>query len=94
MLNICFFAKSQYTIDNMITSLKKDFCLDDEGDVNTFLGVQFDYLEDGKIKMSHSDLIDKTLKDVGIENDSKYHDTAAVMEPLKRHTDAQPFNPY
>ena len=42
--------------------------------------------------MSQSGLIDKTLKDLGIENKSKFHDTPAVTEPLKRHADAQLFN--
>ena len=79
-------------MDNMITSLKKDFDLTDEGDVDTFLGVQFHYLEDGEIKMSQSGLIKQTLKDVGIENYSKCHSTPVVTELLKRHTDAQPFN--
>ena len=42
--------------------------------------------------MSQSVLIYQTLKNVGIENDSKCHDTAVVTEQLKRHEDAQPFN--
>jgi len=87
-----FFAKNQEIIDDMISNLKKDFDLTDEGDVDAFLGVQFDYLEDGQIKMSQTGLIQQILKDVGIENDSKCHDTPAVTEPLKRHEDAQPFN--
>ena len=78
----------------MIRDLKKDFHLTDEGDVDAFLGVQFDYLDDGQIKMSQKGLIDQKLKDLGIENESKCHDTPAVTESLKRHDDAQPFNAF
>ena len=76
----------------MITCLKKYFNLTNEGDADSFLGVQFNYLKDGQIKMSQSGLIDQTLKDVGIDNNSKCHSTPAVTEPLRRHADAQPFN--
>ena len=53
-------------MDNMITSLKKNFDLTDEGDVDAFLGVQFDYFENGQIRMFQSGLINQILKDVAL----------------------------
>ena len=58
-----FFEKNQKIIDNMISNFKRDFDLTDEGDVDAFLGVQFDYLEDGSVKISQTGLINQILED-------------------------------
>ena len=70
---------------------KKDFDLTDEGDVDAFLGVQFDNLPDGKIKMTQTGLIEQILKDVGIQNESKAHSTPTLSEPLLPNEVASPF---
>ena len=86
-----FFAKDQTIIQNMIESLQKDFDLTDEGDVDAFLGVKFDNLPDGQIKMTQTGLIEQILKDVGIQNESKAHSTPTLSEPLLPNEGASPF---
>ena len=75
----------------MIKSLQKDFDLTDEGDVDAFLGVKFDNLPDGQIKMTQTGLIEQILKDVGIQNESKAHSTPTLSEPLLPNEGASPF---
>ena len=81
-----FFSKDPKKIDQIISNLKKlDFELTDEGDVEAFLGIQVDQLDDGTIKMSQPDLINRVIKALGLEAESKQHKIPAVSPPLHAH---------
>jgi hypothetical protein len=70
------FAKQDKTIDVLIKRLSKDFLLQDEGDVNAFLGVQIDKDAFTKtVTLIQPALIQQVLQDIGITPSSKGKDT-------------------
>ena len=81
-------------IDKTMTSLQDiGFELTDKGDVDSFLGVKIDQLEDGQgFVMTQPSLIQTIIETIGLENDSKQHKTPAVNPPLQKHTQSEPFN--
>ena len=82
-------SKIEYTISEL-KSLKFD--LTDEGDVDSFLGIHIENDEMGNITMTQKGLIDIIIKSLGLENDSKQHQTPATSPPLHRHEEAEKFN--
>ena len=76
----------------MITDIKRDFELTNEGDVDAFLVVKLNNLKDGSIEMTQTGLIDQILEDVGLKNESTQHKTPAVAEPLQAHNEGKPFS--
>ena len=61
-------------IDNVISKIKKlGFDLTDEGDVDSFLGIQIDTEDNGTIHMTQPALISIIIKTLGLENDSRQH---------------------
>ena len=86
-----FFSKDSSKVDKVISNLKKlNFELTDKGDVEAFLGVQVEQLEDGTIKMSQPDLINRVIEALGLDNQSKQHKTPAVSPPLHAHKNGAP----
>ncbi len=72
------FAPSDDTINGLIKALSSTFILQDEGDVSAFLGVQV--RKDPATKMitlPQPGLIEQVIKDVGLDNFSKGHETPA-----------------
>ena len=65
------FTKDQNILGDIITLFKEDCDRTDEGDVDTFLSINFEYTSDVSIKMSQPGLIDKIMEDIGLANDSK-----------------------
>ena len=45
---------------------KQRFDIEDRGDVSDYLGINFERQDNGLIKLSHPQLIDKIIRDVGI----------------------------
>ena len=43
------------------------YTIEDQGDIKDYLGINFEYLQDGKIKLSQPHLIDQIVKEVGIK---------------------------
>jgi hypothetical protein len=70
------FAEHDHTVDSLIQALSKSYLLQDEGDVNAFLGVQI--VKDPRTKnitLSQPSLIQQILHDVGITNVSNGKET-------------------
>ena len=67
-----FFAHNDSTINDVISSLKKNYQLKDEGEVKDFLGIRIQKEDDPKtvkfvkINMTQTGLIDQILKDVNL----------------------------
>ena len=68
-----------------------NFDLTDEGDVDSFLGVQIETGKDGKIKMSQTGLIDVIIESLGLDENSTQHQTPATSPPLHKHEDKEKF---
>ena len=73
----CIFSKDNETIDTLLKSLSKTFKLTDEGDVNSYLGMNVSKDPNGTITMNQPAIIDKILNTLKICKDSKTHDTPA-----------------
>jgi len=72
------FAQQDDTINALIKALSADFLLQDEGDVNAFLGVQTHKEASTKsITLTQPNLIQQILQDVGIRGQSTGKDTPA-----------------
>jgi hypothetical protein len=70
------FAKEDSVIDSLIKKLSQDFLLQDEGYVNTFLGVQISKDSTTKTKtFTQPHLIQQILSDVGVSSDSNGKET-------------------
>ena len=69
-------------IDEIIESLKKDYKLKDEGDLNEYLGIKMQRLEDGSRKLTQPALIKRILKQVQIPE----------QRPKKRQLQRTPAN--
>ena len=80
-----FFAKDDSIIDDHIRQLQNlNFDLTIEGDIESFLGVKVEK-DDKSIKMSQPALTQTILDTLGLQDDSKCHDTPAVSPPLHAH---------
>ena len=78
-----FFAKDQKDIDKAIEDLrnvkksKRKLTLEDQGDVNNYLGINFESLIDGKLKLSQPQIIDDILEELGINDNWMANPVAA-----------------
>jgi hypothetical protein len=62
-----FFGPDLKEIEQAMKNLDaQGFNLDMMGDVNDYLGINFERLPDGRVKMSQPQLIEQILKDVGL----------------------------
>ena len=79
----CILDPDEKKIDDVIQELKDlKYDITDEGDIDEYLGVKIERLEDGAIKLSQPHLIDQILKDLKLfprENDP--HPLKAVSTP-------------
>ena len=88
-----FWSPDESKIDKVISDLKTlKFELTDEGEVDSFLGIKIDKDKEGNITMTQSGLTDTIIKAVGLENDSKQHQTPATNPPLQKHEGASDFD--
>ena len=75
-------------IDEVITQLKEaKFNIEDMGEIGDYLGINFDYMDNGDIKLSQPHLIDKILNQVQIltkKGNVKYS-PAASTKIIHRH---------
>ena len=81
------FAKTADIIENLIASLRTEFTLTDEGDVNGFLGIDVKNLSDGSYELTQPGFIDRIIKEVGLEDELKEHTTPAVSKLLSKDED-------
>ena len=87
--DIVWVAPSCAHIDKVLASLKDDFKLTIEGDIQTFLGIQFTRLQNGTIHLTQCGLIDHILKATGMQ-DSNPDQTPASTKPLGLHKNGAP----
>ena len=92
-----FVSKNKVSIDKALADLKnpkkakRSFNIDDQGDITDYLGINFDVLEDGRLKLWQPHLIDQILEEVGINPREKVKSTpAASTKILKRCKDDPP----
>ena len=82
---------SSKVIDDIITSLKKDFDVTDEGEIDDYLGVKVTRPTKDTIELKQPHLIQQILDEVGILPQSKIKDKAAPSSTiLRRDLDGAP----
>ena len=87
-----FWSPNKTNIDRTISELKDlNFDLIDKGEVDSFLDSKIYTEEDSKITISQPVLIETIIKLLGLENDSKQHQTPSVSQPLQKYKDSNPF---
>jgi len=89
-----FTAPKAKDIDQAIKDLANaGFDIEDKGSLKDYLGVNVDYLPDGKIKLSQPHLIDQILRDVGLTAKTRTQSTPARSTViLQRDELGQPFD--
>jgi hypothetical protein len=91
----CIIGPDKTEVENTIASLKRDFALTDEGEVENFLGIKIKELPGGKKLLIQPKLVDRFIELVGIKKESKTHDTPAdrVLQADKDHREKEePWN--
>ena len=84
--NCMIIAKYPRDVQKLIRDLEaKDHKIDDEGDLDEFLGVQCDRFEDGRIKLSQPYLIQQIIDDVKFKPNTK-----TLEKPGKQTLELQP----
>ena len=88
--DVVWVVPSRVHIDKVLVSLKDDFELTVEGDIQTFWGIQFTQLQNGTIQLTQHGLIDCVLKATGMQ-DSNPDQTPASTKPLGLDKNGAPF---
>jgi hypothetical protein len=76
------FARDDKLLDSFIPSLQTEFNLTCAGDVGAFLGIQFTRTSNGHLELTQPGLISKIVKECGLDEESKGHNTPAVTKLL------------
>jgi len=81
-------------VNEVISLLGQLFDVDDQGDLNDFLGVKVEHLEDGRIKFTQPHLIDQILSDLHMtQPGTKSTPTPALLtKNLQPDDDGRPFD--
>jgi len=61
-----FIAKSQSSLNDILSALKRIFHLTEESDIHTFLGINFTTTSEENITLTQTTLIDKILAPTGL----------------------------
>jgi hypothetical protein len=86
-----FFGPDLKEIEQAMKDLDaQGFNLDLMGDVNDYLGVNFEILADGRVKMSQPQLIEQILKDVGLSQGANAKSTPCRQSILQRDLHGAP----
>jgi len=78
------FAKEDKLLDSFVLSLQSEFNLTCAGDVGAFLGIQFTRSSHGPLELTQPGLISKIVKECGLDEESKRHNTPAVTKLLSK----------
>jgi len=78
------FAKTDKTLDTFIALLQSDFNLTFDGDVGTFLFIQFTWSSGGSLTLTWPGLISNIVKEYGLEAESNWHNTPAETKLLSK----------
>ena len=89
-----FFSPRSTEIDKAINDLKNaGFDIEDKGTLKDYLGVNVEYLRNGKIKLSQPHLIDQIIQDTGLTSRSRTQSTPAPSTKiLHRDQFGEPFD--
>ena len=79
--DVLFFSRNDKKIDEMISSLREDFELTEEGTVESFLGLTIIHHEDGSIEFLQTGLIDRVILECGL-SDCNPTETPALKQAL------------
>ena len=77
-------------IDQVIADLrnmqkaKARYVIEDQGDIKDYLGINFEDLDNGRIKLSQPHLIDQIIEEVGISPSARKSTPCASTKPLRR----------
>ena len=92
-----FISPTKEKVDKAIADLsnrklsKNKYDIDDQGDISDYLGINFDLLPDGSLKLWQPHLIDQILDEVGIQPGEKCKPTpAASTRILQRRKEDPP----
>ena len=85
------FTKDHNKVKEIIKSLETNFKLTDEGDLSAYLGIDITKNQNNPWTLSQPFLIERIIKALGLEVDSKTHDTPAT-KILTSDKDGNPFN--
>jgi hypothetical protein len=90
------FANKDETITDLTKCLSTEFLLEDEGDIENFLGINIKHTvnSDGtvQITMTQTGLIDQILEDVGLVGDKVSQKRTPAKEILQPNPNAAPFD--
>jgi hypothetical protein len=80
-------------IEQSILDLRQaGYDIEEMGDVNDYMGINFEGLKWGKINLSQSHLIDAILKDVGLTLNEYTRKTPSRVAIIRRDGKGVPFN--
>jgi Reverse transcriptase (RNA-dependent DNA polymerase) len=71
--DVCLCAKTQEQIKQVITELRAEFDLTEEGELSEYLGLSIKRHSNGSFELTQSGLIEKIIKAVGLENANPNH---------------------
>ena len=74
-------------VDEFIASMKTEYKLEDEGDINAYLGINVTRPAQGKIKLNQPALIRRIIDSLGLKDDRKHKTPADVV--LNKDIDGQ-----
>ena len=69
------FYKKKEVLDDLIKSLEKEFKLTDEGDLASFLRIQFNINGKNKLELLQPHLIQRIIEALGLNEEYKIHNT-------------------
>jgi len=75
-------SKTDKLIKAAIKEISENFEITAEGEVDVYLGVKVEKLEDSRVKMSQPYLIDQILKGLGFNEKTKIKKTPAVASKI------------
>ena len=88
---ICGPTKTQ--VDHVVATLATLFDVEDQGDINDYLGVKLSKLSDGNFVLTQPHLIKSIIDDIGLPPHTNAKDTPALIsKPLQPDPNGEPFN--
>ena len=79
------FSPEPKLIDKTVSDLRnsrKNFEIDDQGNVSDFLGIEVTHIKDGSIKLTQPHLMDTILKDLDLQENPKEKSTPALSSQV------------
>ena len=83
------FSTSKDKIDEVYASLQEDFNIEDDGELNNYLGIDLERRPDGSIHISRPYLTQIILIMIPVMDKSSANPTPAVKNPLAKNEGAQ-----